>query len=705
MGNKESIEIIIKLGAGSIEDGFNTVNIDLKYASTTHWEDRSILPAKPELKQLLNEWQTLYPHAIGLSGGINLAPTFDTVTVRNISSHDIKEISDRFRVVMNSWLNDGDFGKCVNRLRSDLNVGDRILVIVVSEQADIWRLPWHYWSFIKDYSHSVEIFCKPRNTKIPATRPQCNGKVNTLGLIGQDPRLNLNLDFFKTLPQANSPKILKTVSAYELGTTLSQDTPWDIFIFNGHGDTVDDTFTQEGLIYLDNDTPLEISRLKIEVGKAIKRGLQIAIFNCCSGLGLAEQLSDVNIPYIIVMREKIPNIVAQQFLQDLLIQYSQGNTFPEAFKHARERLILSEGGFAIVADWLPILFHNPLSSHVTWRDLSTTAIRAWTPLKVRSICSSLIQPKNRIWTTLGTSFCTSLLALSLQPSFLAKIPLEENIVNYTQATAEALISPERSPVTIVNYNDGLILAPGVINDDSKLVEMVEKVEQTTKPLIWGIDLEVDPQPKIFDRSNVVKGCNDYAESMTNSKSIKCDRQPSIATLLERSNLRPSSPNNLNWTSNSLTENSLKRILTKIDRVDFSEISKLSAAEIKRKFDGKIVLVGLTDYQEVTSIVKKAIELDRIIRANRLQNPLPLPIDRSIAWELVWILSWSALAGRVMWDRKRKLLLPLVIVSQSVIAVGFIICGHGVPIVVSSIAIILVGGAIYTIEHLSLDRPA
>jgi CHASE2 domain-containing sensor protein len=118
-----------------------------------------------------------------------------------------------------------------------------------------------------------------------------------------------------------------------------------------------------------------------------------------------------------------------------------------------------------------------------------------------------------------------------------------------------------------------------------------------------------------------------------------------------------------------------------------------------------VLVGLTDYQEVTSIVKKAIELDRIIRANRLQNPLPLPIDRSIAWELVWILSWSALAGRVMWDRKRKLLLPLVIVSQSVIAVGFIICGHGVPIVVSSIAIILVGGAIYTIEHLSLDRPA
>jgi hypothetical protein len=428
MENKGSIEIIIKLGAGSIEDGFKTVNIELQYNGKPHYGNDSYLPANLELKQLLNEWQTLYPHAIELSGGMSLAPVFDAVAVSNISSNDIKDINNKFAVAMNAWLNSGDFGDNINILRSKLDVSDRILIIIVSKQLNIWRLPWHYWNFFKNYPQSVEVFCTPRNDKLPPIAPRCNGQVNTLGLIGQDPRLNLNLDFFTTLPQANPPKILKTVSVRELGTTLSQDIAWDIFIFNGHGDTVEDRFTQEGLIYLDNDTPLEISRLRIEVEKAVKRGLQIAIFNCCSGLGLAERLSDVNIPYIIVMREKIPNLVAQQFLQDLLVRYSQGNTFPEAFKHARERLILSEGGFAIVADWLPILFHNPFSNHVTWRDLSTTAIRAWTPLKVRSICSSLIQPKNRVWTTLGTSFCTSLLALSLQPSFLAKIPLEENIV-------------------------------------------------------------------------------------------------------------------------------------------------------------------------------------------------------------------------------------------------------------------------------------
>jgi hypothetical protein len=700
MKNKETIGIIITFGAGSIENGFETISIERH--GKLKWRNQSSLPANPELRELLNEWQTLYPHAIELSGEMSLAPVFDPVAISNISSYDIQDINDKFKVAMNGWLNSGNFGDNINELRTVLDVNDRILIIIASKQLDVWRLPWHYWNFFTHYSQSVEVFCTPNNNELPPTAPQCNGRVNIIGLIGQDPKLNLNLDFLTELPQAN-PEVEIATSAYQIGDTLNRHHR-DILIFNGHGNTIDRRSIREGIIYLDNDTPLEISRLKIEIEKAVKGGLQIAIFNCCSGLGIAEQLSDINIPYIIVMREKIPNLVAQRFLKELLTQYSQGDSFPEAFKHARKRLILAEGGFAIVADWLPILFHNPLGNHVTWRDLSTTAIRAWTPLKVRSICSSFIQPKNRIWTTLGVSFCTSLLALSLQPSFLAKIPLEENIINYTQATAEALISPERSQVTIVNYNDGLILAPGVINDDSKLVEMVEKVEQTTKPLIWGIDLEVDPQPKIFERSNIVQGCNDYAESTNNSKSTKCDRQLSIDTLLKRSKLLSSSPNNLNWNSNSLTENSLRRILNKIDRVDFSDISKKSPAEIKKLFDGKIVLVGLTDYQEVTSIVKKAIELDRIIRANRSQNPLPLPIDWSNQQKLLWVFGWSFLGGLALWHWKWKLLLPAAIgqIFVSVVCLGF---GHGVPLVITSIAIILVGGAICTIDHLSLDRPA
>ncbi|PSB55076.1 hypothetical protein [Chamaesiphon polymorphus] len=701
----DSIEIIIKLGTGSIEDGFNTVNIDLKYAGTTHWENRSYLPPNPQLKQLLNEWQTLYPHVIRLSGDLNfLAPTFEAVTVRNVSSHDIKEINDRFAVVINDWLNSGDFGENVNKLRSDLAPRDRILVIIVSERADIWRLPWHYWNFITDRTHAVEVFCKPRNTKLSATKPQCNGKVNTLGLIGQDPQLNLNLDFLKTLPQASPPKILKTISAYDVGNALNCDLPWDIFIFNGHGDTLEDAATQTGIIYLDNDTPLEISRLKIEIKKAVNRGLQIAIFNCCSGLGLAEQLSDVNIPYIIVMREKIPNLVAQQFLQDLLDRYSRGNSFPAAFKYARERLILSEGGFASVADWLPILFYNPLSNHVTWRDLSTTPLRAWTPLRVRAFCRDLIHPKYRIWKTVGISFIVSAILLKLQPTLLAKVPIEANIIDYIQTTTEAAISPQPSQVAIVNYDRAYFFG-NTLNDDSELIEMVEKVERTTKQVTWGIDLNISNNPTIFDRSNVVNRCNNHANT-TNAddpEPSSCDRQSSIEALLKRSKLLPSGQHNLTWNSNLLTKNSLSRISAKIDRVNFSDIAKLSPSEIKKLFDSKIVLVGITNEKEIAPFMRKAIELDRIIRANRPQNPLPLLGNRSIGLEFIWIFLWSVLAGIIMWQR--QLFLPLAIGGQIAIAVLFLIFGQIVPIFITSIGILLVGGVIYTIEHLSLDRAA
>jgi hypothetical protein len=699
-------EISIDLGTGTIESGFNSVRLELRYDGERQGGRQCKLPANQNLKQLLLSWKALYPYAIKSFGQVSLAPVFETEGIKNISRQDIKGINQSFKDAINDWLNRSEFGDIIATFRSKLNPDDRILIIIVSEQANIWRLPWHYWSFFDDHHQSVEVFCKPINDKPIPIELQCNGGVNIFGLIGQDPKLNLNLDFLKTLPQVKQIKTLKTTSAYEFGTNLNQGIPWDVFIFNGHANTVEDISTQEGIIYLDNDTHIEISDLKTEVKKAVDRRLQIAIFNCCSGLGIAEQLSDVNIPYIIVMREKIPNLIAQRFLEDLLTKYSQGDSFPEAFRSARERLKLSEGGFAKVADWLPILFHNPFSKHVTWQDLSITVAQAPPPSRIAIIASFL--KNHQIPSTVVVSLLSSLALLS--PFSLSSIsPLDDKVANLTQATTEALISPERSIVTIVNYDKSVFLG-NTLNDDSELIEILEKVEQITKPLIWGIDLQVIPEPKVFNRPNVVQGCND-AESITNSKSTKCDRQPSIDTILKQANLRASSPNN--WNSNSLTENSLRRILSKIDIVKFSEIFKKSPTEIKKLFDNKIVLVGLTNYQEATTIdyqkptstVRKAIELDRIIRANRSQNPLPLPIDWSNMQKFAWVFGGSVLGGLALWHRKWKLLLTLVIIGQIVIAIVFIGFGYGVPIVVSSIAIFIVGGVIYMIQHLSLDRPA
>ena len=352
--------VIISLGEGRIETGFNAVNIELKQDDKTHWVDLTALIGAPELQELLTQWQFIYPSVLNLSEyprtRSRSSVIFDEDVVTNVSSQDLQSLSYHLNRAINDWLASGDFGKVIGRIRTELDRQDRITIAIVSAQQNIWQLPWHYWNIFEHYPHAIEVFSKPRYQQVRDSQPQRNGRVNIFGLFGRDPRLELNPEFLNTLPQTNlqllgvgeldrsqgliekvgakisqlfttrtiasSEREIRSPSAYEIADTF-QSAPWDIFIFNGHGDTIENNAIGllEGVVYLDNDTPLEINKLSSEIASAVERSLQIAILNCCRGLGLADRLSDLNLPYIIVMREKIPDRVAQQFLADLLTQY------------------------------------------------------------------------------------------------------------------------------------------------------------------------------------------------------------------------------------------------------------------------------------------------------------------------------------------------------------------------------------------------
>lgn len=739
-------EIIIRLGEGTIQTGFSSVNVELKSAGITRWEDRSNLPPNPELQQLINEWQLLYPAAIELlSREINLSPVFDTDTITNVSSQDLIELNQNFKGLINDWLNRSDFGNIVGRLRTDLNVGDRILVIIVSDRLNIWQLPWHVWNLFEAYTGAVEVFCQPSFANVSQIEIQRSQQVNILSLSGRDPNLNLNPDFLKTLPQAHIHS-LETTSAYELADRLTRNQPWQIFIFNGHGNTIRSASSnypdlQEGIIYLDNHTPIEISRLKQELRVAVDRGLQIAIFNCCSGLGLAAQLSDIDLPYIIVMREIIPCSIAQQFLADLLTEYSHGVSFPAAFKYARQRLVLAAGEFAKFADWLPILFHNPLSRHITWQELTTSSpVPSFLPPQIVAICHYLNRPKHRLLTAVGSSLVAALFATQMQaiqpiskidnpnvdrnqieivervspkPSFLLSIQLqatqpifalEQSIVNRIQIAAIEQISPDPSAVKIINYEP--FSSGNIINNDTELLKIVERVEQNSKPFAWGIALKIETnsQPTIFDRSNIIPECID--------RSIKysCDR-PAFVTALSKLYLsqhpkvRTSIDRQLNWNADALDRDLLVHSLTKIDRLNSSQVLELSPADIKKQFDGKLILVGIFDETESTTtpLARSAIEIDRLIRAHQPQQPLPLYTPRSPGDRFLWVFLWSLLAGLARWRQRWQLWLPIAIGCQILVAGLLLIYGQGLPILITMIAMMLVSTAIWAIDLIGRDR--
>jgi hypothetical protein len=700
-------EIIIRLGEGTIQTGFNSVNVELKAAGMTQWEDRSNLPPNPELQQLLNEWQLLYPAAIELlSREINLSPVFDLETVTNVSSQDLVELNQNFQVLINNWLNRSDFGNIVGRLRTDLDVGDRILAIIVCDRLNIWQLPWHVWNLFASYPGAVEVFCKPRFTNVTQVEIQRSDRVKILSLCGRDPNLQLEPDFLKTLPQVAIDS-LATTSAYELADRLTHSQRWQIFVFNGHGNTIRAATTNEpdlqaGIIYLDNDTPIEIGKLKQSLRVAVDRGLQIAIFNCCSGLGLAAQLSDIDLPYIIVMREIIPCSIAQQFLADLLTEYSRGESFPAAFQYARQRLILATGEFARFADWLPILFHNPLSRHITWQDLTTPPLASALPPQLVASCRYWNRPKRRPIAAVGASLIATILALQL-PAIPLISTLEQTIVDRAQIAVMAQVSPQPSVVKIINYEP--FSSGNIINNDAELLKIVDRVERASQPAAWGISLKIDPatapHPPILNRANIIPECIDRAIQYS------CDRPVFVNSLLTRylANYPQTQPvdRQLSWNSASLSNHLFTHLLTKIDRINSSQVLELAPDQLKQQFDGKLILIGIFDDREPTTVplAKTAIEIDRLIRAHHPQQPLPLYTAPSPGLRFLWVWLWSLLAGLALW-RRQWWWLAIALCGQISIAILLLIYGRGLPIFMTAIAMMLVGATICAIKHIGID---
>ena len=86
----------------------------------------------------------------------------------------------------------------------------------------------------------------------------------------------------------------------------------DILFFAGHSESRE--HGKKGIIALNPDDSLDLEEIPRTLTSAIDQGLKLAIFNSCDGLGLAQRLADLNLPYVIVWREPVPDKIAQKFL-------------------------------------------------------------------------------------------------------------------------------------------------------------------------------------------------------------------------------------------------------------------------------------------------------------------------------------------------------------------------------------------------------
>ncbi|MEL6351096.1 MAG: CHASE2 domain-containing protein [Cyanobacteria bacterium J06627_28] len=268
---------------------------------------------------------------------------------------------------LNQWLNAPEFLPVDRALRGELARTADAQIIIETSDPQLQKLPWHLWQIFEEYP-GVELSFSAFNWRPLSSQATHSERSRILATFGNSNGLDLAADLarLQALPNAEV-SVLKVPTLSQLHEKLWQPQGWDIFFFAGHSKTQDKT----GVIDLNENERLTIEQIKYALSKALKNGLKIAIFNSCDGLGLAQQLSDLQIPYVVVMREPVPDCVAQQFLQYLLTAFAAGQPFHLAVGEARQRLAGLENELP-GASWLPIIWQNPTASAIYWQDLQQT---------------------------------------------------------------------------------------------------------------------------------------------------------------------------------------------------------------------------------------------------------------------------------------------------------------------------------------------
>ena len=150
------------------------------------------------------------------------------------------------------------------------------------------------------------------------------------------------------------------------------DETCDILFYSGHSNS--EVNSTAGRFKINENDDLSLEEIRNTFREAIKKGLKIAIFNSCDGLGLACELAKLGLPYIIVWRESVPVEIAQKFIEYFLCSYSRGKSLFDSVRDARIKLKeltnQEESNKQIPGlNWLPIICVSTKDEPPLWEDL------------------------------------------------------------------------------------------------------------------------------------------------------------------------------------------------------------------------------------------------------------------------------------------------------------------------------------------------
>ncbi|EGJ34422.1 MULTISPECIES: ABC transporter substrate-binding protein [Moorena] len=359
--------VVILTLDGDLDRG---IRVTLAWGTTDKSAEGKImsrLAPNPEIYQLYTDWQKGYRNLEYFYRNPRLTPKGLYISSMKSCEQLVDELSNN----INQWLNsrsDG-FDQIRNQLTTELSRHRDIRVLIQTDNPQLQRLPWHLWDVWENNHDSVEFSLIPLEYQ-PTPETKLRNRVRLLAILGNSDGIDIETDhnnWQQVSSLDSSSCFLVEPTREELDHKLWEKEGWDILFFAGHSSS--ECNDESGRIYINQEDSLIIDDLIPALKEAIKNGLKLAIFNSCDGLGLANALARLQMPQAIIMKEPVPDEVAQTFLRFFLEEFSQGKSLHKAVKVARKRLHYLENRLdkkLPYATWLPVIYHHPKAQPWRW---------------------------------------------------------------------------------------------------------------------------------------------------------------------------------------------------------------------------------------------------------------------------------------------------------------------------------------------------
>jgi branched-chain amino acid transport system substrate-binding protein len=380
MAPNRNVAVIINFRNGTFDQGFQVIARVLNHCIVVEQRNPIHIPAVPELRQLYEDWKKSYlaqSQAIVRSSVQNRAIDLPPAQIHHASDRECRDAADKLLTYLgDQWFNSLQFQTLKEWIKGrTLALQDPSVPIFFEFETEIQaqdillrRLPWSSWDLFRELPYAEATL----GLAYAQPMPSCLKKIKVLAVFGSDEggiQLETDRQFVSNLQQFGAEIYdLSRPEPQDLYLAIAQNT-YDILFFAGHSFSEDNQ--RGGELLLKPGTTVSIDDLLPSLQVAVTKGLKLAIFNSCDGLGLANQLlTQAKIPAVVVFREPVPDEVARRFLQDFLQAFSQGTPLFLSARKARDQLRFLEKRSQHplpCASWLPVVCQNPSQSELVWQ--------------------------------------------------------------------------------------------------------------------------------------------------------------------------------------------------------------------------------------------------------------------------------------------------------------------------------------------------